>query len=568
MPPLAEALQAIGRGWSVIPLKPHSKTPLGSWKANQTLRATYEELEAAFQANPDAGLGFVTGAISGKVVLDIDPDVGGKQSMNEFVAQFGRLPQTPVVRTGGGGYHYYFAYPKAGLRNSAGKLGDGLDIRGDGGYVVAPPSIHPNGTRYRWAEGRTPDDVPLAPLPTWVMTCLFSTPTIQQPIAEGVILEGKRHAALLSLGGAMVSKGMSGEAVEAALLAENARRCDPPLSPEEVVKLAKDIANRYSPASPAAAAGILNFVEPGEWLDQPEEPIRWLVEDLLAAGSLTMLSAPPKAGKSTFARAMTMSVATGTPFLGKEVQQGSVLLLAIEELERNVKTAYRKLGITGDTPLRIHFGRVSPNAATELSSIVRELRPKLVVIDTVGRVRSGALELNDYVSTGGWLEPLLYLAHETDACVCLLYHDNKAGRHAVGYDAIFSVLGSVAISATVDQLIGLRRKPDGSRTFFTVGRYGDTPETVIGFDAETETLTALGTAMEVTVGQLKAEILATLKAGDLKRAEVLDQVSGKSQHVLTALAQLCDEAKVEKTGLGKRGDPHTYALVEDGTGTE
>ncbi len=561
MPPLAEALQAIGRGWSVIPLKPHSKTPLGSWKANQTLRATYEELEAAFQANPDAGLGFVTGAISGKVVLDIDPDVGGKQSMNEFVAQFGRLPQTPVVRTGGGGYHYYFAYPKAGLRNSAGKLGDGLDIRGDGGYVVAPPSIHPNGTRYRWAEGRSPDDVPLAPLPTWVMTCLFSTPTIQQPIAEGVILEGKRHAALLSLGGAMVSKGMSGEAVEAALLAENARRCDPPLSPEEVVKLAKDIANRYSPASPAAAAGILNFVEPGEWIDQPEEPIRWRVEDIMAAGSLTMLSAPPKAGKSTFARAMAMAVAKGQPFLGKQVTAGLVMYLAIEEPERNVRVALRKLGVGRDTQLEVHFGRVSADAFTQLSDVVRERRPALVLIDTIGRMRSGALELNDYVSTEGWLEPLLYLAHETNTAVCMLYHDTKAGRHAVGYDAIFSVLGSVGISATIDQLIALRRKPDGSRTFFTVGRYGDTPETVIGFDAETETLTALGTAMEVTVGQLKAEILATLKAGDLKRAEVLDQVSGKSQHVLTALAQLCDEAKVEKTGLGKRGDPHTYALV-------
>ena len=98
-------------------------------------------------------------------------------------------------------------------------------------------------------------------------------------------------------------------------------------------------------------------------------------------------------------------------------------------------------------------------------------------------------------------------------------HDTKAGRQAVGYDAIFSMLGSVGISATIDQLIALRRKQDGSRTFFTVGRYGDTPETVIGFDAETETLTALGTAMEVTVGQLKAEILATLKAGDLKRTE-------------------------------------------------
>ena len=568
MQPLAEALKAIKRGWSVIPTKPRSKTPLGSWKERQRARATRDELEAAFQTNPSAGVGFVTGEISGLVVVDIDPYAGGDQSMDGLVEQFGALPITPVVRTGGGGFHYFFSYPKTGLRNSAGKLGDGLDIRGDGGYVVAPPSIHPNGTQYRWAEGRSPDDIPLAPLPTWVIERLSSTPTIQQPIAEDVIREGRRHATLLSSGGAMVSRGMSAEAVEAALLVENARRCEPPLPSDEVLELANDLSARYSPASPAEVAGMLDFVEPGEWLGQPEEPIEWLVDDILPRASLTMLSAPPKAGKSTFARAMAMAVANGTSFLGKKVQQGSVLLLAIEEPERNVKTAYRKLGITGDTPLRIHFGRVSPSAATELASIVRELRPALVVIDTIGRIRSGALELNDYVSTGGWLEPLLYLAHETDACVCLLYHDNKSGRHAVGYDAIFSILGSVGISATIDQLIGLRRKQDGSRTFFTVGRYGDTPETVMGFDVETETLNALGTAEEVTVVHLKSDILSALAAVDLKQSKLLEQVSGKHQMVLRALHQLCDEGKVEKTGSGNRGNPYSYALVENDPGKE
>ena len=79
----------------------------------------------------------------------------------------------------------------------------------------------------------------------------------------------------------MVSRGMSAEAVEAALLAENEKRCKPPLPSDEVVELANDLAARYEPASPAAAAGILNFVEPGEWLDQPEEPIEWLVDDIL-----------------------------------------------------------------------------------------------------------------------------------------------------------------------------------------------------------------------------------------------------------------------------------------------
>ena len=77
MPPLNEALKGVRRGWSVIPIKPRSKTPLGSWKARQRIRATNEELETAYRANPDAGLGFVTGEISGLVVLDIDPDAGG-----------------------------------------------------------------------------------------------------------------------------------------------------------------------------------------------------------------------------------------------------------------------------------------------------------------------------------------------------------------------------------------------------------------------------------------------------------------------------------------------------------
>ena len=228
----------------------------------------------------------------------------------------------------------------------------------------------------------------------------------------------------------------------------------------------------------------------------------------------------------------------------------------------------RKLGITDETPLHTHFGRVSPNAATELSGIVREQRPALVVIDTIGRIRGGSLELNNYVSTGEWLEPLLYLAHETDACVCLLYHDTKAGRHAVEYEGLFSVLGSVHIAATVDQLIGLRRKQDGSRTLFTVGRYGDTPETVMAFDAETESLRALGTATEVTIGQLKQDIFGALEAGQLKQAEVLDRVVGKSQHVLMALGQLCDTGKVKKTGSGNKGDPYFYAVVDDTPGKE
>ena len=81
-------------------------------------------------------------------------------------------------------------------------------------------------------------------------------------------------------------------------------------------------------------------------------------------------------------------------------------------------------------------------------------------------------------------------------------------------------------------------------------------------------MTALGTATEVKIGQLKKDILGALEEGDLTQPEVLKQVSGRNQHILTALGQLCDAGEVEKIGSGKKRDPFLYALVEKGLGKE
>jgi hypothetical protein len=101
---------------------------------------------------PDANVGIATGVVSGVAVLDVDPHKGGDQSFATLVAQYGELPVTPTVATGGDGQHYYFRpAADAQIHNSASTLGPGLDVRADGGYVIAPPSVHPSGQRYRWA---------------------------------------------------------------------------------------------------------------------------------------------------------------------------------------------------------------------------------------------------------------------------------------------------------------------------------------------------------------------------------------------------------------------------------
>ena len=98
---------------------------------------------------PHANVGVRTGAASGVVVIDIDPDHGGERALGILLAEHGNLPDGRVVRTGSGGRHLWFRHPGGVVRNDAGRrLGPGLDIRGDGGYVIAPPSRHRSGGLY------------------------------------------------------------------------------------------------------------------------------------------------------------------------------------------------------------------------------------------------------------------------------------------------------------------------------------------------------------------------------------------------------------------------------------
>jgi putative DNA primase/helicase len=97
---------------------------------------------------PDANVGVRTGAASGLLVLDIDVGSGGEESLARLEESPGRLPATVTALTGGGGRHLMFRHPGGEVQNSAGKLGAGLDTRADGGYIVAPPSVHASGRAY------------------------------------------------------------------------------------------------------------------------------------------------------------------------------------------------------------------------------------------------------------------------------------------------------------------------------------------------------------------------------------------------------------------------------------
>jgi len=155
---LDAALVYLDMGYSVIPLKPKDKVPVIKWQGYQTNRATEDEAKKWFE-HGENNIGIVTGQISGLSVLDID----GPEALK--LAKSKGLPETRLIKTGKqAGWHCYYKY-EPGLRNWQARNDlPGIDIRSDGGYVVAPPSIHPNGSQYKIIK-----DIVLNTIPIWIL---------------------------------------------------------------------------------------------------------------------------------------------------------------------------------------------------------------------------------------------------------------------------------------------------------------------------------------------------------------------------------------------------------------
>jgi hypothetical protein len=185
---LEAALELASAGWSVFPC--HGKTPL---TVHGHLDGTDDEHQvlAWWKRWPSANIG--ARVPDSLVIIDIDPRNGGSQSLDLLETGHGPLPVTLRSITGGGGEHRFFLRPPGPLRNGAHKLGPGLDVKAPGkGYVILPPSIHPSGKRYAWADTSTP----IAGMPSWLATLLRPEPYIPPPV-RAIHLDGERPGDLL-----------------------------------------------------------------------------------------------------------------------------------------------------------------------------------------------------------------------------------------------------------------------------------------------------------------------------------------------------------------------------------
>jgi hypothetical protein len=227
--------------------KSRGKHPHGRLVRNGLKDATTDELiiNHWWGCFDYANVGLATGKV---VALDVDNRHDGDATLAKLEADHGSLPSTWRAVTGGGGEHIFFT-TSTSIPNSVGTIGEGLDIRGTGGYVVAPPSLHESGRRYAWDVDFHPDNVPLAPIPDW-LAALATKPTANGIAADwskfaiSNIGEGARNDSLARLSGHLLRRYVDPALVAQLALSWNQTHCEPPLSDQEVLTVVRSIATK------------------------------------------------------------------------------------------------------------------------------------------------------------------------------------------------------------------------------------------------------------------------------------------------------------------------------------
>jgi len=486
---LQAALDYAARGWLVIPLHTPTARGCSCGKAdcasvgkhprckNGLKDATTNPaaIRQWWKQWPDANIGIATGPESNLLVLDVDGKQG-EDSLIKLAREGCTLPDSYVVKTGSGS-HLYFRYPSGrDVRNSASKLAPGLDIRGAGGYVVAPPSLHRNGTQYEPLES----SVPPVDVPEWLLTFIreAAAPQDRQSTSApcvvgsgGLIPRGKGDPAKLALAGSMFRSHQPFDVILAAVVALD-KKCEHQRGEDECRRKVNEWAQRYSKGQPLSEEKCASIEPDLICLDQIEgKDPHWLWKLYLAFGLLAMLSGDPGSGKTFICLAICAGYTVGRTPDGERCEPIRVLYGSIENTPEIIRLRFDRLG--GD-PSRFFLlngtiftadgeqqrGSISLTDIPILEKAIIKTKARLLVVDPIQSYMGASVDLHRSNETRPVLDGLSKLAAKYDCAILLVRHLSKAGNSK----AITRGLGSIDLSGAVRSEMLAGSLPDDPET--------------------------------------------------------------------------------------------------------
>ena len=483
---LKSALALAAKGFRVFPIAAGAKYPplLNGWPLKAT--SDPEVVAMYWLPLPEANIGI---HCEGMAVVDVDVNKGGTDSL-EFLRMTQDLPVTLTTYTPTGGRHLFYRLPEGhkGVPNSVGQLGEGLDVRSTGGYVVAPGSTVPAG-EYTWEH----PDVAIADAPEWLVLKLGSpvpklgtiTPVLDAPDAlserarewlasQAPAVEGQGgDARTYAVACGLRDMGVSARQALELMLGNWNLNSAPPWAPDD---LAVRVGNAYryangEPGSKAASPeefpvvqdlGTSTQVPPertellplSEFANRESKSAGYVVKGLLQRASYAETFGAPGEGKTFVALDIAYHVAAGRGWMGRKVHAGPVLYLAYEGTGGMVKRAKALIQKYGESKAPLYIVGAAMNLREKagrvaLGGMVAQLptKPVLIVIDTLARALMGGDE-NSAQDVGAFNAAVAALIESTGACVLIIHHSGKdKSKGARGSSAL---LGAIDTEIEVD----------------------------------------------------------------------------------------------------------------------
>lgn len=477
------ALEYADRGWAVFPVS-KDKNPLTE-NGFKDATTNKEQITAWFNHFTGANIAVATGEASGGlVVIDVDIDESKGKFGNESLEAWQEenscmFSDTLTATTGRGGKHYYFTSTES-FGCKVGALPN-VDIRGEGGYVVVPPSRHKNGCYYKWDDEdenivsvQKDSDVEY-----FLHECFRNSKgdsTFEIPEEASA---GSRNDTLFKVAASYQAQGKSDEEIIAAVRGYNLAQCKPPLPDKEVGSIIKSVLGRYKKGTPKDSEQpkqeeadqkpkVRRKLKKGKDLMEKDipEPVVYVGvgrEDPLLVEGTCILSAKPKLGKSWFVLGLCLAICRGEEFLGYQTKQCSCLYLDLETSEGLQKKRLKKA--SKDRPVPDNF-YLDTETDTIDEGFVDQLKYYLdqdpdigvVVVDVFAIIRTkqdAKNKENEYQHAYRDITPLNNLAQERHISIILVCHDRKMVDEN---DPFSNILGSTGLQGAVSQMIVMFRK--------------------------------------------------------------------------------------------------------------
>lgn len=472
-PALAEHYYRLGL--PVVPVAPGSKFPAVPWTPFQREYPTLDEIEAWWEATPEAGIAAVLQASPFLVVDEDGPHAA------DLVRDAGWcVPGSPIVRTGSGGHHRWFRKPAGVVVRDRIRLlhddGSQVDVRATG-VVILPPTIHPNGRAYEWLTPLDdPEAVPLAP-DSLLEACQRLQATADEPMPDGPITEGYREKTVTRLLGA--ARRCGAQPNELLTLAEAVnQRCQPRLSADELWRMAHSI-GRYptvaddtpeiehdAERTPTPSHDAVNrIVRVRSASDIQIRPVQWLWEQRLPLGALALLGGREGIGKSLCIYTLAADVTRGR-LAGVFAGQSKGVIVAATEDSWEHTIVPRLMAADADlrrvhpvdveTAAGVSTNLCLPRDLPGLQRVIADQDAALVLLDPLLSRLDAKIDTHKDAEVRIALEPLASLADRTHAAVVGLIHVNKSASS----DALNTLMGSRAFAAVARAVLFVMADPD------------------------------------------------------------------------------------------------------------